>query len=116
MQATAEEQRKNQEAESNAVRRQLWGAEETVEDDEMRTTVLGDITHPAPIIMPQQQNQLAPMLAGFAIAALSGIAVYYLLKKESPDPAPVDPVSFNDETVSVGLGRIEDYLTKDASP
>lgn len=117
MQATAEEQRKNQEAESSKVRKQLWDWEEPVKsDEEMRQTILGDVTHPAPIIMqqpPQPQSQLPSLLAGFGIAAASGLAGYYLSNKDNTAPVqPVAPVEFQDETISVGLGRIEDYLSE----
>ena len=121
MQATAEEQRKNQEAESSKVRKQLWDWEEPVQnDEEMRTTILGDVTHPAPIIMqspaPTPQSQLAPLLAGFGIAAASGLGGYFLAGKDAATQVqPPAPIQYNDETVSVGLGRIEDYLQGNAS-
>ena len=119
MQAAAEERQKNQEAESRAVRSQLWGSDETVSDDEMRQTILGDIHNPAPIIMPQQQQStVGPLLTGAAIGAMllgvpaAGVAGYLLSKDNEPNVV-VSP-GFDDSTVSIGLGRIEDYM-KDES-
>ena len=111
-----ESQQKNREAEESHVRKTVWQSNEgdAVEDDEMRQTVLGDINHPSPIIMqPQQtQSQIASLLTGFAIAAASGLGGYYLANKGSTPTETTDPqpIEFDDETVSVGLGRIEDYL------
>jgi len=120
MQATAEEQRKNQEAESSKVRKQLWDWDESVkDDDEMRQTILGDTntTYPAPIIMqspPQQEKQ--SLLPAVAMAAVAGLGGYLLANHDdspTPTPPPVAPVNYTDETISVGLGRIEDYLKSD---
>lgn len=117
MQSTAEEQRKNQEAESSWVRKKLWGSDETVKDeDEMRQTVLGDINHPAPIIIPQPQQQsmalplVAALIAGPLIAGGGALAGYMLSDKKVP-PTIVQPANpaFSDETISIGLGRAEDY-------
>lgn len=112
MQATAEEQQRNQEAESRKVRKQLWDSEETVpSDEEMRQTILGDVTHPAPVIMPlQPQNQWLPVIAAAAIAGAAG----YMLNKPTvapePPPAAVTQPTFDDSTVTIGLGKIEDYM------
>lgn len=111
------ESEKNQQAENQHVRKSVWGyegkkTENESDDDEMGHTILGDVNHPAPIIMPQpQQSQLAPMLAGMGIAAASGLAGYYLSNKDDTPPVqPPPPIEFQDETISVGLGRIEEYL------
>lgn len=111
----AEDQRKNQEAESSWARRKLWGSAEsepgsgsTEEGEDMRQTILGDITHPAPIIIPQQNN-LGAVAATLATLALGGLGGYLLNKSEAPKPEPVEQ-RFDDESLSVGLGRIEDYL------
>jgi len=110
-----DERRKNMEAESAEVRRQLWNQEpEQGEDDEVRTTVLGDITHPAPIIMPQapqQQSQLTPLAIGALMAALGGLGGYMYATSGDKSPAPT-PAEFDDATVNIGLGKIEDYITQ----
>ena len=115
---------KNREAEDAHVRKTVWGSEETgdEEPDDMGNTILGDVTYPAPVIVPQQpttqpqQSNVAPMLAGMALGAsllglpAAGILGYMLAQPDStPEPA-VESVEFADESVSIGLGRIEDYL------
>lgn len=115
MQATAEEQRKNQESESAWVRKNLWGSDGTVkDDDEMRQTILGDVNHPAPIIMQQPASPspwpliLASMIPTAAAAGLAG----YALNKQPVAPEQRQ-VEFDDESVSVGLGRIQDYIARE---
>lgn len=110
---------RNREAEEAYVRKTAWGSTQGETDvseaDEMRQTVLGDINHPAPIIMPPQSNTLAT-LALLAAAALpiglGGAALGYMLRP-TPVVAPVtnklQMPGFDDETVSLGLGRIENY-------
>lgn len=108
---------KNREAEDAHVRKTVWGQDGQTEGDEgesMRDTVLGDINHPTPIIMPQQSSAW-PIVAGLAIAsllptaAIAGIAGYLLSRSDVQVEAP----EFDDESVSVGLGRIDDYLNND---
>lgn len=120
LQANAREQQRNQEAESSWARRNVWGASgeapsnESSELDEMGHTILGDITHPAPIIMPQPQNSSLPTIAAIlATLAAGGLGGYVLSQKSTPQPAsPVvapPAAEFDDESLSIGLGRIEDY-------
>lgn len=114
LEAKANEQRRNSDAESACVRRTLWG--ETgdgvaKESDDMATTVLGDITHPAPIIMPQQNNSALPAIALlvssiFPLAGAGAVAGYLLAGKSQP----ANNQTFDDDTVKIGLGRIEDYI------
>ena len=111
-------QAQTDQAERDWYEKQLGGARAEAADDEMETTILGDIhlnqpqSPAAPLnATPQQQSQLAPLLAGFAIAAASGLGGYYLASKDDTTPVqPSAPIEFNDETISVGLGKIEDYL------
>lgn len=103
----------NEEAENRWWRKTVSGDEMKVDaDDDMGNVMLGDIHNPAPIIMqppqPQPQNPLVAMLMGAAFTAAGGAAGYYFSDKQ---PTPVQPeVQFDDETISVGLGKIEDYL------
>lgn len=113
LRANSKEQLKNQEAESSYVRRNLWGATEEpseVEADEMEYTHLGDVNHPAPIIMPQPKQSNLPTIALMALSlGVGGLAAYALTKDKEPAPAQEAP-EFDDSSVSIGLGRIEDYL------
>ena len=121
LQAKAEESQRNNAAESAAVRRSLWGEElaKQAADDEMRTTILGDVTHPAPVVIsqPQQSSGLLPLALAAAMVAppimgAVGVAAgyYFSQKPESKQESP----AFEDGSVKIGLGRIEDYL-KDES-
>lgn len=105
-------------AESAAVRRQLFGENsEPQKADEMGDhIILGDNTNPTPIIITGQQQSsgtLGKVLAGAALGAAligipgAGVAGYLLSqmadKTEPPVVAPVD-----DNTVGLGLSKLED--------
>jgi len=116
MQHHQSETEKNIQAENQHVRKKMWGYDEKsnpTADNEMRDTILGDVTHPAPIIMPQPQTQ-SPIPA-LALAAVTGLAGYWLATRDTPTliapdrPKIVSP-EFDDTSISIGLGRIEDYL------
>ena len=113
-----EEQQKNREAESAAVRDKAWGAgsgETMASDDEMRQTILGDVTHPTPVVIaPQQQtNTLQTAVLAAALTAAAGMGGYMLAGKNKPEPVTPNPdVSFDDSSVTIGLGKIEDYLQR----
>jgi hypothetical protein len=115
------EQRKNQEAEGAFVRRQIWGesAQETSEDDMHTQTILGDVNHPAPIVIAGQQpsgSSLAKVLAGLAIgtliptAGIGGFAISKLLQAPTQQSATPEekPKEFTDESLDIGLMRFED--------
>lgn len=111
-----EEQKKNQSAESAFVRRQLWGesAESQQAEDMANQTILGDVTHPTPIVIAGQQSGsgLGKVLAGLAIGALipaagaGGYLASQLLTPKTQLPAAQQPVET--ETVDLGLLRLED--------
>lgn len=107
------EQKKNQEAESSWVRKNVWGSEEVAgSEEDMRTTVLGDINHPPPVVIAPQQNSNSAMMA-IALAStlgLGGLAGYFFANREQPQAPVVEQPNFDDESVSIGLGQIEDYL------
>lgn len=111
------EQQKNREAESAWTRKNLWGAEEAAnESEEMRQTILGDVNHPAPIVVaPSNSGGLAqtllPVLLGASLMGVpaAGIAGAALMSSFN-QPAVTQPAEQTDETVSIGLGKIEDYL------
>jgi hypothetical protein len=120
LRAKAAENQRNSEAESAHVRRSVWGEDvaKSTESEDMGHTILGDITHPAPIVIsqPQTQSNLLPIalaaLAGLGIptAMAGGAAAMYLMNK----PAAQQPQTYQDETVSIGLGRIDDYTGAEA--
>ena len=118
MQAQWEEQQNNREAESAAVREKAWGVGSggtMASDDEMRQTILGDVTHPTPVVIAPQSNTLQTALLAAALTAAAGIGGYMLAGKNKPEPVTPNPdVSFDDSSVTIGLGKIEDYLKKDA--
>lgn len=107
------EQRKNQAAEGAFVRRKVWGEKpgQSIEDD-MGTTILGDVTNPTPIVInsqPQQSGSALKTLAILAAGALipgAGIAGYFasqLLK-----PTTTETTAPEDQTLDLGLLRFED--------
>ena len=115
------ESHKNQQAENRHVRKSVWGSEvaSQSDDDEMRNIVLGDVNHPTPVVIaPQQQSngilQAALIAAAMAspIMAGAGLAAGYYMSQK-PEAKQESP-SFEDGSVRIGLGRIEDYI-KDES-
>jgi hypothetical protein len=115
-------QAKNEEAENQAFRRMVGGDDATKGsggDDEMRTTILGDITlaHPQQPATPQKDSgillpiALATALIAPPVMGLAGAGLAYMMLKQSP-PVVQD---FEDGSIKLGLGRIEDYLNKDSS-
>lgn len=117
MQATAKDIQKNMEAESAEVRRSLWGGDtnKASESEDMGTTILGDVTYPAPVVINQQpqKSSTLPLLIGLLASGLvgggaAGVATYLLTRNNAPTQQ-----QFNDETVQIGLGRIEDYANSE---
>jgi|GEM_PF-6369634 len=114
MQAISKDSLKNIEAESAEVRRSLWGGDKNKQDDteDMSTTILGDVTHPTPIIINQsapQKSMALPLVAGMIASGLmgggaAGLATYVMSRQPQSQQQ-----EFEDETVTIGLGRIDDY-------
>ncbi len=106
----------NQEAENQATRKRVWGSDDgsTLKDGgDMGNTILGDVT-PAPVVVAGQNGHgLGTLLAAAALGSgipLAGVGGY-MLSQSKAEPAPV--VAPADESVDLGLGRIEDYLTRE---
>ncbi len=104
---------KNQEAENKAVRQKLWGNDGSVEDEEMGHTILGDVTHPTPIVIGQQNGSgIGKLLAGLALGTLipaAGVGGFLASQLLRPAPSVTQPVApQDDETVGLGLLRFED--------
>ena len=120
LERSAAEQQENREAESAWVRRHLWGKSESSKDskqsqsDDMNTTILGDVTNPAPVVIAPASTvrsglgTLAAVLLGASIPAAAGggaLATYFATRKPKAPPA-----QFEDASTSIGLGKIEDYI------
>lgn len=121
MQAQYDEQQANRDAESSWVRRNVWGSKEAgdnasesgdEEGEAMRQTILGDVTHPTPMVIsnPPQQNGLGTIgalaLGALGPSALLAGAIGYWLANSDDPPTP----EFEDSTAEIRLGKIEDYL------
>lgn len=110
-------QMRTRKAEDDYAIRQWGGSpEDTTGDEEMGTTILGDIQNPAPVIVTQPQSSLGT-LAAIALGSMipaAGLGGYLLANHLMDDkPTPVvqpETQSFDDESVNIGLGKIEDYL------
>lgn len=91
----------------------VWGSKEQFEDAEDMGghTVLGDVTHPAPIVISGQQGSgLGKVLAGAALmagligipgAAVGGYLLNQFMNQKPPAVQPTKPSE--DNTVDLGL-------------
>ena len=114
------ETEKNVRAENKAVRRKLWQDADTDESEEsdMGNTILGDVTHPTPVIVAGSNGGSSGLLkaaVGMAIGAMlpaagvGGFLASQLLQQQPPAASqPQEPPP--SESVGVGLGKIADYL------
>lgn len=108
----AQMSRQNQEAENRAVRRKLWrndGSDE--EGDEMGDTILGDIS----IVQPSaaQSRGVSPLLAAALGTMIPGVgAAGFFASQLLDDPAAPPAVEFDDTSLMLGLGKLEDYITE----
>lgn len=109
--------RKNREAEEAHVRKNVWGYTDPEQsEDDMGHTILGDINNPAPVVYPPPQASVLPALAAAALGALvpaAGIGGYLLsqgVHRSGSQTEPTPATAHDDESVNLGLGRIEDYL------
>lgn len=121
MRALAAENQRNSEAEAAYVRRKAWDEQRKPEDEQssdMGHTILGDITTPPTVVVTgQQQSSVWPMaalvlasllpVAGIGAAGAGAVAAY-LLTRQPPNEQQPDP-NFEDSSVSIGLGKLEDY-------
>lgn len=112
----------NEEAENRWWRKTVTGEAQpssNVDDEAMGNIMLGDVNHPAPVVIaqPPQSNSIQTALLATALSALAGVGGYMFANNKKPEPTPVieqPSVSFDDASVTIGLGKIEDYLKKDA--
>ncbi len=111
LQAHQAESQKNMQAENQRIRKDLWGYQEPQEGEDVNSqTILGDVTHPTPIIINGQQSSGAlktlAILAAGALIPGAGIAGYFasqLLK-----PTTTETTAPEDQTLDLGLLRFED--------
>lgn len=91
---------------------------EPEEEDGLKVTAAGDVKieqHPAAEVAAKGLGALAAGLLGAAFpgAGIVGALAYHFLlapKNEPPPPSPASAVAApGDETLEIGLGRIEDY-------
>ena len=79
LQSHQAETEKNVQAENQRIRKDLWGYQEPQEGEDVNSqTILGDVTHPTPIIINGQQSSGAlktlAILAAGALIPGAGIA------------------------------------------
>jgi hypothetical protein len=110
------ETEKNIAAENRHVRKSVWGDDGTMsEPEDMHSqTILGDVTHPTPIVIQgQQSGGMGKVLAGAALGAaalgmpLAGVGGY-LLSQHLQKPAAEVQQPADSEKVNLGLLRVED--------
>lgn len=112
-----ESHRKNREAEESHVRKTVWGYEDGSdrEGEEMRQTVLGDLNnYQSPSPPPPQKQSSLPTIAALAATLAVGGVLGYVLNNDKPAAPKQEPPAFDDSSVSIGLGRIEDYMKNGA--
>ena len=118
LQAHQAESQKNMQAENQRIRKDLWGYQEPKEGEDVNSqTILGDVTHPTPIIINGQQSSGAlktlAILAAGALIPGAGIAGYFasqLLK-----PTTTETTAPEDQTLDLGLLRFEDLEPKEGT-
>ena len=121
LQAHAQRQKRNLEAEDRAARKALWGATENQEaesDDMPQQTILGDYHSPQPVVISSGVggSSLGPLLAAALgmLGPLGGVAGYFINQAmQKPQPAILNPpaqqtTTVNQEDLTVRLLRPED--------
>ena len=110
LQSHQAETEKNVQAENQRIRKDLWGYQEPKEGEDVNSqTILGDVTHPTPIIINGQQSSgalktLAILTAGALIpgAGIAGYLASQMLDKPQKAPA------IEDKSLDLGLLKFED--------
>jgi hypothetical protein len=109
LQANSKQQLANQEAENRWARKNLWGSDLKAEDDDMGTTILGDITHPAPVVIQPPQSNIGTILGLVGTIAAAGMGGYMYATSGGDEQQQQQPANLSYEGYNVGLGKAEDY-------
>lgn len=115
-----QESARNISAENRHARKALWGDDTPTEDDgeDMQGgIVLGDVTHPTPVVIAgaPQGSGIGKLLAGLALGTLipaAGVGGFLASQLLQPKPPAAAAQATTDETVDIGLGRLEDIMTE----
>lgn len=103
-----------EDAVADAVHRRTLGADYKPPDEEdMGNIHVGDMNvHQVPQPQQPKGNGVQTAVMAAALAAATGMSGYMLAGKSTQQPIAPQPAipEFDDETLTVGLGRIEDYL------
>ena len=118
LQSHQAETEKNVQAENHRIRKDLWGYQEPKEGEDVNSqTILGDVTHPTPIIINGQQSSgalktLAILAAGALIpgAGIGGYLASQLINKPTTETTAPE-----DQTLDLGLLRFEDLEPKEGT-
>ena len=118
LQSHQAETEKNVQAENQRIRKDLWGYQEPKEGEDVNSqTILGDVTHPTPIIINGQQSSGAlktlAIIAAGALIPGAGIAGY--LASQLLKPTTTETTSPEDQTLDLGLLRFEDLEPKEGT-
>ena len=118
LQSHQAETEKNVQAENQRIRKDLWGYQEPKEGEDVNSqTILGDVTHPTPIIINGQQSSGAlktlAILAAGALIPGAGIAGY--LASQLLKPTTTETTAPEDQTLDLGLLRFEDLEPKEGT-
>jgi len=113
LQAHQAESQKNIQAENQRIRKDLWGYQEPQEGEDVNSqTILGDVTHPTPIIIngqqPSQSGGVLKTLAILAAGALipgAGIGGYLASQWLNQKPVATET---EDKSLDLGLLKFED--------
>lgn len=112
LQAHQAESQKNMQAENQRIRKDLWGYQEPEEGEDVNSqTILGDVTHPTPIIINGQQQQSGGVLKTLAILAAgalipgAGIGGYFASQWLNKKPVATET---EDKSLDLGLLKFED--------
>jgi hypothetical protein len=105
-----------EDAVADAVHRRAFGNDyQPPGEEDMGDINVGDTTIYQTPPQPQQpQSNLQTMLATAAIAAATGMGGYMLANRATPPQSQPQQqqAGFEYDSLKIGLGRIEDYITK----